>query len=358
MSDEGLTLPRRQGAVDVHRLIDALPVSVIGLDRSLRIHFANAAASDLLAGAAGGLLGRRLGDVFGPASPLVALARRAGGMDAAVAESDLALEGPGFSLGRVDASAIGVDDTGEVVVTLTPRGRARGAGLARRAPPMARTLAHEVRNPLAGIRAAAQLIGKGGDIGPLAELICAEVDRIGRLTERFDALDGVSQPRFGVVNIHEPLIRARQIVAGHFPEVRFEEAYDPSLPPVRADLDMLVQTFLNIAKNAAEAVSGETRPHVIFRTRFRSGERVRNVPDGAARAQLEASIIDNGPGLAPDIAARAFEAFATTKPGGAGLGLAIAADIVARHEGRLEVESTPGRTAFHVLLPLMLERFP
>jgi two-component system nitrogen regulation sensor histidine kinase GlnL len=356
MNGRDVDLQRRHGGVDMGRIIDALPVCVIGLDRSLRIHFANAAASDLLAGPAGGLLGRRLGDVFGPANPLVALARRAGGLDAAVGESDLVLEGPGFSLGRADANAIGIEDSGDVLVTLSPRGRTRNFGLARRAPPMARTLAHEVRNPLAGIRAAAQLIGKGGEAGPLAELICAEVDRIGRLTERFDALDGLSHPRFAAVNIHEPLIRARQIVAGHFPEVRFEEAYDPSLPAVRADLDMLIQTFLNLAKNAAEAVNGHTLPHVIFRTRFRPGERVRNAPDGAARAQLEASIIDNGPGLAPDIAGRAFEAFATTKPGGAGLGLAIAADIVARHEGRLEVDSIPGRTAFHVLLPIMPER--
>jgi two-component system nitrogen regulation sensor histidine kinase GlnL len=347
---------RRAGALDPHRVIDALQVCVIGVGSSLRICFANVAASDMLAGPAGGLLGRRLSDVFGPASPLVALARRASGHDAAVSETDIALEGPGFSLGRADATAIVLDESGEMVLTLSPRARARAGAQARRAPPMARTLAHEVRNPLAGIRAAAQLIAKGGDIAPLADLICAEVDRIGRLTERFDALDGVTQPRFATLNIHEPLHRARLIVGGNFPDVRFEEAYDPSLPNVSADMDLMVQMFLNLAKNAAEAVCGQTHPEVKFRTRFRTGERVRAGPMGTARAFLEASVIDNGPGLAPEIATRVFEAFATTKPGGAGLGLAIASDIVARHDGRLDVESSPGRTAFYVLLPLTSER--
>jgi two-component system nitrogen regulation sensor histidine kinase GlnL len=121
---------------------------------------------------------------------------------------------------------------------------------------------------------------------------------------------------------------------------------------VRGDLDQLIQAFLNIAKNAVEAVAGQADGEVAFSTSFRPGIRMRSAASGAARAQLEVQISDNGPGLHPDVADRLFEAFATTKATGMGLGLTVAADIVARHDGSIEVDSAPGRTVFKILLPI------
>jgi two-component system nitrogen regulation sensor histidine kinase GlnL len=233
----------------------------------------------------------------------------------------------------------------------TPRARAAPAAAANSA---ARTLAHEVRNPLAGIRAAAQLIARAEDAesAALAKLICDEVDRIGRLTDRIDPLGTIEPPRFEHFNIHEALDRVRKLIGSSAPDVMIRERYDPSLPPVRGDFDQLIQAFLNIAKNAAEAAAGDPDAEIAIITSFIPGVRFRSAAGAAARAQLEVQIVDNGPGLDPAIAERLFEAFATTKPGGMGLGLTVAADIVARHEGRIEVDSVPGRTAFKVLLPI------
>jgi two-component system nitrogen regulation sensor histidine kinase GlnL len=109
---------------------------------------------------------------------------------------------------------------------------------------------------------------------------------------------------------------------------------------------------LNVAKNAAEAIGDQPDGEIAISTSYRSGVKFRAAASGAARAQLEVQIVDNGPGLHPDVADRLFEAFATTKSGGMGLGLTVAADIIARHDGRIEVESEPGRTAFKILLPI------
>ena len=214
-------------------------------------------------------------------------------------------------------------------------------------------LAHEIRNPLAGIRAAAQLIGKDADtsVRALTDMICAETDRIRRLTDRIDALDSLSPPRLQRVNVHEALDRARAVVAASFDAVNISALYDPSLPEIDGDIDQLIQAFLNIAKNAAEAVRERSDARVTLTTRYRPGVRVR-ASSGATRPQMEVAIADNGPGLPPAMSAHVFEPFASSKQDGAGLGLAVAAEIVARHDGRIEVESRPGYTVFRVLLPI------
>jgi two-component system nitrogen regulation sensor histidine kinase GlnL len=347
------TPPLRLSAPDAELWLEALPAPVLGIDAGERIRFVNAAAAELLAGVGRGLLGRRLDEIFGTDAPLIELARRALNGGSGVAESDVALVGPGFALGRAAVAAGPVGDNGYIALVLTRPPRARNA------PPIAgnsaaRTLAHEVRNPLAGIRAAAQLISRGDDpdSAALATLICDEVDRIHRLTDKIDPMAAFEPPRFELFNIHEALERVRKLVGSSAPDVMIRERYDPSLPQVRGDLDQLIQAFLNIAKNAAEALAGQSDGEIAIITSFRSGVKFRSAASGAARAQLEIQIVDNGPGLHPDVADRLFEAFATTKPSGMGLGLTVAADIIARHDGRIEVESAPGRTAFKILLPI------
>lgn len=343
----------RTAAPDPDRWLEALPAPVLGVDAGERIRFVNGAAAELLAGVGRGILGRRLEEVFGKDSLLIALARRAQEGLEGVAEADIPLVGPGFALGRASIAAGPVGDNGYIAIVLMRPPRARTA------PPAAgnsaaRTLAHEVRNPLAGIRAAAQLIERAADAdsASLARLICDEVDRIRRLTDRIDPLAALEPVHFEKFNIHEVLERVRMLIASSSPDVMIRERYDPSLPLVRGDPDQLIQAFLNIAKNAAEAVSGQADGEVAIITSFRPGVRFRSASGAEARAQLEVQVVDNGPGLHPDVADRLFEAFATTKEGGMGLGLTVAADIVARHDGRIEVESEPGRTAFKVMLPI------
>lgn len=352
MTDHPVLRPRT-ATPDAERWLEALPAPVLGIDGGERIRFVNAAAAELLAGVGRGLLGRRLDEIFGPDAPLIDLARRALAGASGVTESDVALVGPGFALGRATVAAGPVGENGYIALVLTRPPRARAA------PPVsgasaARTLAHEVRNPLAGIRAAAQLIARTDDpdSAALAKLICDEVDRIRRLTDKIDPMAAFEPPRFELFNIHEALERVRKLVGSSAPEVMIRERYDPSLPMIRGDLDQLIQAFLNIAKNAAEAVSGQPDGEIAFITAYRSGVKFRSSAMGAARAQLEVQVVDNGPGLHPDVADRLFEAFATTKPNGMGLGLTVAADIIARHDGRIEVESAPGCTAFKILLPI------
>jgi two-component system nitrogen regulation sensor histidine kinase GlnL len=349
----------RMAAPDADRWLEALPAPVIGIDASERIRFVNAAAAELLAGVGRGLLGRRLDEVFGADAPMIDVARRALTGAAGVADADVALVGPGFALGRATVAAAPVGENGYIALVLTRPPRARST------PPVAgnsaaRTLAHEVRNPLAGIRAAAQLISRGDDAesSALAKLICDEVDRIHRLTDRIDPFGAFEPPRFEPFNIHEALERVRKLIGSSAPEVMIRERYDPSLPLLRGDLDQLIQAFLNIAKNAAEALAGQADGEIAISTSYRPGVKFRSAASGAARAQLEVQIVDNGPGLDPEVADRLFEAFATTKSGGMGLGLTVAADIIARHDGRIEVDSVPGRTAFKILLPIDPEDSP
>src|SRR5262249_47037252 len=146
--------------------------------------------------------------------------------------------------------------------------------------------------------------------------------------------------------------RVRKLIGSSAPDLLIRERYDPSLPGVRGDLDQIIQALLNIAKNAAEAMGERPDSELQFVTLYRPGVHVRSAATGAPRAQLEVQIVDNGPGIDPAVADRLFEPFASTKSGGMGLGLAVSADIVARHDGRIEVDARPGRTAFRVLLPI------
>lgn len=353
------TYPTRnaRAGADALTLLDSLPVLVVAIDVAGRIYFANAAAAETMAAAVGGLVGRRISDVFGADSLITQAGLRAASESVRLTHADIFLEGPGFALGRAELLSAPIDEPPGAAMTFLLRAGSRSDVALRAPPPLARTLAHEVRNPLAGIRAAAQLIGKdaNAETRVLTDMICAETDRIRRLTNRLDALDDLAPSRLRPVNIHEALGRACNLVAASAPHVRIEERYDPSLPDVNGDLDQLIQVFLNIAKNAAEAVAGRADGRVTVSTRYRTGVRLRNSGGAPARALMEAAITDNGSGVDPSVAGRLFEPFATTKSDGAGLGLAVAAEIVARHGGTIDVESRPGRTTFRVLLPLAEE---
>jgi two-component system nitrogen regulation sensor histidine kinase GlnL len=218
-------------------------------------------------------------------------------------------------------------------------------------------LAHEIKNPLSGIRGAAQLIEseRADSDRTLTQLICAESDRICKLVDRMQIFGDERPLQREPVNIHDVLDHVKQIaVTGFARQIKIVENYDPSLPAVPGDRDKLIQAFLNLVKNAAEAIGEERRDgQIALSTSFRPGVRL-SVPGSQARVSLplEIAVEDNGAGVPADLMQNLFDPFVTTKPSGTGLGLALVAKIVGDHGGVIEYESRPRLTVFRALMPM------
>lgn len=252
------------------------------------------------------------------------------------------------------------DNPDIVMLILSPReladrlGRSMGAKTAARsAIGMAEMLAHEIKNPLAGISGAAQLLSMNltPEDQELTDLIVEETRRIVKLLEQVEQFGNLRPPDRKPVNIHDALDRARRsALVGFAAHMTIVEDYDPSLPPTFADSDQLMQVFLNLIKNAAEACKsgGTIRLHTFYDLSLRLRRK-----DGASAAlPLQIEIIDDGPGIPPEIAANIFEPFVSGRENGTGLGLALVSKIITDHEGWITVDSAPGRTVFRVSLPM------
>ncbi len=214
---------------------------------------------------------------------------------------------------------------------------------------MGRLIAHELKNPLAGIKGAAQLLRDDVETEEgqaLIDLIASEIDRIRRLADRMETLGDSDPETQEQVNIHEILRRARQIIQSADGTVIFTERYDPSLPHAAGDPDTLMQAVLNLIKNASEAGN-----EIMLKTRFRSGVSARSEKMLGQSLPIEIQVIDNGEGIPPDLIDQVFQPFVSTKKDGQGLGLALVSKVAAAHGGVVEVRSRPGKTVFSLLLP-------
>ena len=349
---------------DPAALLGALPYAIVVLSDDDMIHYVNPAAEQFFGHGAAHMRGLKLEALIPTDSPLFSLVAQARDAGASVIEYDVTVTMPrgGSRLATVQAAPFGDDDS-FVALSLHEHSLARKMdrqlvhrNAARSVTAMSAILAHEVKNPMSGIRGAAQLLEQSvpETDRELTRLICEEADRVCALIDRMGVIGDTAPLTRSPVNIHEVLHKVKRIAeAGFGAHVRFSELYDPSLPPVLGSHDELLQVFLNLVKNACEAVPAKGG-EVVLSTAYQVGLRMASRGKGRSiQLPLVVSVQDNGSGIPDDIGQHLFDPFVTTKANGTGLGLALVAKVIDNHGGVVEFDSQPRRTVFRVMLPVM-----
>lgn len=356
--------PLRFDSIEIQAL-NVLPMPVLVVGEGQAILYANSAAEVFFQTSAPVLRRQSLVDLIAFGSPVLALVDEVLRRGASVSEYRLDIGSPRLGLERVvDVFGSPLVQGEAVVLMLQERTIAEKMdrqlthrGAARSITALGAMLAHEIKNPLSGIRGAAQLLETSvhDDDRLLTQLICDEADRIVKLVERVELFGDERPSERGPVNVHDVLDHVKRLAQSGFARhIRFKETYDPSLPPVAGNRDQLVQVLLNLVKNAAEAIGEHAIDgEIVLSTAYRPGIRMQRAgTSGRIALPLEIAIRDNGPGVPQDLLAHLFDPFVTTKAQGSGLGLALVAKVVGDHGGIVECESVPRRTTFRLLLPL------
>ncbi|MEQ1694282.1 MAG: ATP-binding protein [Hyphomicrobiaceae bacterium] len=353
--------------VDQETLLAALPHPILVIGDENRVTYANAAAEVFLSTSLAMLKREPFESVVAFGCPLITLIDQVRRSGQTVNEYAIEMVTQKFTSPKlVDVHAGPLPEhPGNVILMLQQRTMAQmierqltHRAAARTVSGMAAVLAHEIKNPLSGIRGAAQLLepGLSDEDRALTQLICSETERIRKLVDRMEVFGDERPLATEAVNIHDVLDHVRRLSETGFARgIRFIEDYDPSLPALPANRDKLVQAFLNLVKNAAEAIgdNANDQGRIVLTTAFRPGVRLA-IPGSDARISLPLmiSIEDNGQGVPEHLKPHLFDPFVTTKRNGTGLGLALVAKIIGDHGGVIECDSEPKRTVFRVLLPL------
>ena len=362
--------PSARRHIEHDLLLSVLPHPILVLGDDDRVLYANAAAETFFSLSQGVLKRQMLPDIIAFSSPLSALVGQVRRTGATVNEYGIDVGLPRSGVQKlVDVFAGAMPDhAGLIVLMLQQRSMAQmierqltHRAAARSVSGLAAVLAHEIKNPLSGIRGAAQLLEPGvkDDDRALTQLICTETDRIRNLVDRMEVFGDERPVGEEPVNIHQVLDHVMRLAQTGFAEgIKFSVEFDPSLPPLAGSRDKLIQAFLNLVKNAAEAIQeGRDLGRITLRTAFRPGMRL-GMPGSGARVSLPLMIEveDTGPGVPESLKPHLFDPFVTTKRTGTGLGLALVAKIIGDHGGVIECESVPKQTVFRVLLPLQEQR--
>lgn len=338
------------------RIVDNLNSTVLLLDPALRVEYLNPAGEDLFELSARKAVGGDLAALFRADDVLHDALVRAQADAHAFTGREMRLESRTGERLTVDMSLTPLGGGDRPYLLLEMVRVDRHLRIAREEQLLAQQsvtqsllsgLAHEIKNPLGGLRGAAQLLERRLDDAGLREYTQVIIDEADRLQQLVDRMLGPTQlPRREAVNVHEVLERVRHLVSAEA-GIAIETDYDPSLPMLVADCDQLIQALLNLVRNAVQATGPDGR--VVLRSRA-----VRNLTIGPCRYRLAASIevTDDGPGIEPEMLEKIFYPMVSDRPGGSGLGLAIAQSLIRRHRGLIECSSEPGRTTFRVLLPL------
>lgn len=352
-------------STDFEAIWNNLPTPALTVDAGAAIVEVNGTAESFLGLSARQLTGQRLDRFAGENSRVADLVREVLRRGVAMAEYNIELNWPDTPPRLVDLHAVPLAEGADGAILLFhPRTTAESMdrslshrNAARSVAGMAAMIAHEIKNPLAGISGAAQLLemNAGEEDRELTHLIRDEADRIGKLMARVEQFGEIGPGRSRPVNIHDVLDRAtRAARAGFASHLRFIEDYDPSLPPTLGDSDQLMQVMMNLMKNAAEATP-RVGGILAVRTSYRAGMNIA-LPGGRRESlPLQVMICDNGGGVPEELRRSIFEPFVTSKPSGSGLGLALVSKIIADHGGVISCESEPGWTTFRMLLPVASE---
>lgn len=358
------TSEERATAALTDSLLAAVPHPLIAVNAKGAIVFANPPAEQFLDMSAAMLRRQALEALLPFGSPVLTLVDQVRDHGLTVSEYGLEIATPRLAPRQVDVHlSPTTDPPGGVLVMFQERSIAQKMDrqltqrhASRSVTSMAAILAHEIKNPLSGIRGAAQLIEQNATEADrtLTRLICEETDRIRKLVDRMEVFTDRRPIDGSPVNIYEVLDHVKQLAKSSFGRsIAFIDNFDPSLPPVMGERDRLIQVFLNLVKNAADAIGDQNDGEIVLQTAYRPGV---HLAVGGSRQRLalplEVSVRDNGPGVPPELLASMFEPFVTSKAKGVGLGLAIVAKIVGDHGGTLECESEPKRTIFRVRLPM------
>lgn len=346
---------------EAQRQLASLSLGIVLLGPGQTIAAANPAAEHLLGQSARRMKGRALTELLAFNEARLSEWLREDDAQLSARATTIAVAGQGRRTVDVTLAPL-IDRAGWQVLSLHDIGgaeamretQASGEDRPIRAPEV---LAHEIKNPLAGIRGAAQLLGRkleGNDLA-LTTLIADEVDRIAKLIDQMQSLSRRSAPVLSPCNLHEAVRRARTVIeaGGRAPVIA--EEFDPSLPLVMGNADSLVQVLINLLSNAVEAASVAPQPFVAVRTRFASGLQLHRAVDGSAvRLPIEIRVSDNGHGIPSDMRDHVFEPFVSTKKSGQGLGLALVRRLVSDMNGRIthDREEAKGLTHFRVHLPI------